>query len=88
MDFGEGAVDRRTWDELPTRKLMVVDSRHHHHHRSTVTSRIQVSTSVGARVLGNFTSISSLRVHSNDKVGSILKPTFSLRKQGLGGQGG
>ena len=41
MDFGEGAVDRRTWDELPTRKLMVVDSRHHHHHRSTVTSEFR-----------------------------------------------
>lgn len=75
-------MDRRTWDELSTRKLMVVNSHHHHHHRSSVTSSIQVSTSVGARVLGSFASVSSLRVRSNDKVGSILKPTFSLKEAG------
>lgn len=80
-------MDRRIWTELFTRKLIVIKSHHHHHHRSPETSSIQVSTGVGARVLGSFTSIISLRVHSNDKVGSILKPTFCLRKQGLGGQG-
>ena len=65
----------------------MIKSRHHHLHRSPVTSSIQVSTGVGADVLGSSTSVIFLRVHSNDKVGSILKPTFCLRKPGLGGQG-
>lgn len=50
------------------------NSRHHHH--NLVTSSIQVSADVGGSVLGSFTSIISLSVHSNDKVGPILNPLY------------